>query len=312
MKHIFIVNPVAGPTNCTAYIRQLLEDSASGYNWELYETKCQGDAARYCAKRVTETEEKIRFYACGGDGTINGVVSGIVGHPNASFGVFPCGSGNDYVKHFGGAKYFLDIPALLKAPEIPVDVMKVGDRYGVNICNFGFDAAAADTMNHIKRKKIIGGSNAYVSGVVKALATDMRTSCKVTADGEEICSRSLLLCSLANGSYYGGAFRCAPRSKCSDGKIDICLVLPISRISFVKLVGKFKDGKHFEIEELKDKILYRRVSHVTVSSEKEICFCMDGEITHGKNFTIDILPGCVSLALPEGAREQTPQDPTIS
>ena len=78
---------------------------------EVYVTKGVGDSISYvrswCEKN---TPEEVRVIACGGDGTINEVFNGAVGHPNASVTCYPCGSGNDFVKSFGGAEKFLNIP----------------------------------------------------------------------------------------------------------------------------------------------------------------------------------------------------------
>ena len=87
------------------------------------------------------------LYACGGDGTANEVLHGLIGFENASMTCYPCGSGNDYVKYYGGAEKFLDIEALLAGEEHRVDVMRMGHRYAINVINFGFDTAVA-RINH--------------------------------------------------------------------------------------------------------------------------------------------------------------------
>ena len=98
--------------------------------------------------------------------------------------VLPLGSGNDFVKAFGGAARFMDVEALLRAEPRPIDILKVGERWAVNSFHFGLDAAVAKTMIDVKPKPIIGGRNAYPTGVAKALIFNMRTWCRMVVDGE--------------------------------------------------------------------------------------------------------------------------------
>ena len=120
MKHIFIYNPMAGKDNRAA-IAALQEKIKTDYpelDVEFYPTKAAKDATVYVRARCeADPDTKMRFYACGGDGTANEVLHGIVGHENASMTCYPCGSGNDYVKYYGGAARFLNIDTLLFAEE---------------------------------------------------------------------------------------------------------------------------------------------------------------------------------------------------
>ena len=62
--------------------------------------------------------EEVYLYACGGDGTLNEILQGTVGRPNAAIGCVPCGSGNDYVRNFGTQAQFLDLDAQLAAQPV--------------------------------------------------------------------------------------------------------------------------------------------------------------------------------------------------
>lgn len=195
MKHVFIVNPTAGKGDTLASIRKSL-DQKQDFDYEIYVTSKAGDATDYVAKRCEETDEDIRFYSCGGDGTLNEVASGCVGHSNAIVALYPSGSGNDFVKYYGDKDNFLNLDNLIEGTETKIDIIKVGDRYAVNACHFGLDSAVARKMNQVRHKKIIGGKNAYNTGVFYALLTAMKTKCKVIGDGEELNDDKILLLSL--------------------------------------------------------------------------------------------------------------------
>lgn len=300
MKAVFVVNPCAGHGQHEATIRAAIEALPEKASCEIYVTKGVGDATEYVKGRCEKLTEKTRFVACGGDGTVNEVCNGAVGTENASVTVYPCGSGNDFIKCFGGRELFLNVGALLHAPEQTLDLMKIGGRYCVNICNFGFDTTVARTMNAVRNKPVIGGKNAYAAGVVKALITAMKTGCTVAADGETLNPDGvMLLCTVANGQYVGGAFRCAPRARLDDGLIDVCLVKPVSRLRFVRLLAPYANGEHLDSEAFSDIVVYRQARSVTVAAKPGFAYSLDGEMIESDHFTVEVAPGVLALAVPE-------------
>ena len=312
MKHIFIYNPSAGRDNSEriAALQEKMKTDYADLSYEFYPTKAEKDATAFVRARLeAEPNTKMRFYACGGDGTANEVLHGIIGFPNASMTCYPCGSGNDYVKYYGGAARFLDIDALIAAEEKTVDAMRVGDRYSINVTNFGFDTTVAKTMHEVRRKKIIGGKNAYTTGIVKALITSMKNDCTVWVDGEKLNDGKMLLCTVSNGRYVGGAYCCAPHSRNDDGLLDVCLVKPLSRLTLVKLIGVYKKGKHLDDPRFKNLITYRRGKSVRVVAPEGFGYTLDGEIVLSNDFTIDICPGAVRFAVPKCACEAESEQP---
>lgn len=295
MKHVFVVNPKAGQGVDPADIEAKLRNT--DVDWELYVTKSRLDAVRFVRERCA-SGERLRFYACGGDGTINEVARGMIGFENASMTCVPVGSGNDFVKCCGGQDVMLDIDALVHSGEKPIDVIKVEDRHCVNACHFGFDTAVARTMNNIKTKKIIGGKNAYVSGVVKALVCNMKTKGTIIADGEKLGGDEFLLCTVTNGQYVGGMFRCAPRAEIDDGLLEVCYVKPVSRLTFIKLVSKYKNGEHLDDPHFADMLIYRRCKKVEVIAGEDFAVSLDGEMFETEHFTAEVMPKAINFASP--------------
>lgn len=93
-----------------------------------------------------------------------------------SVSCYPCGSGNDFVKAFGGAELFLDIAKLITAPTRKLDLLKVGDRYSNNVVNFGFDTTVAITINKERDKTGHGGKKRLTQGSCHALIKSMITA----------------------------------------------------------------------------------------------------------------------------------------
>lgn len=302
MKHVFIVNPTAGKGDTLASIRKSL-DQKQDFDYEIYVTSKAGDATDYVAKRCEETDEDIRFYSCGGDGTLNEVASGCVGHSNAIVALYPSGSGNDFVKYYGGKDNFLNLDNLIEGTETKIDIIKVGDRYAVNACHFGLDSAVARKMNQVRHKKIIGGKNAYNTGVFYALLTAMKTKCKVIGDGEELNDDKILLCTIANGKYVGGSYLSAPRSKNDDGYLEVCCVKPVAIIKFLRLIKVYKAGTHLDREDLKKYIEYRRCKNVEIiGGQKNFAISLDGEVVEGERFTVETLEKELRFIIPKGCK----------
>lgn len=301
MKYIFVVNPCAGEGKSKELIESEIAKSSKKDDCEIYVTKAVGDGLTF-VKTWCEAHpsEEVRFIACGGDGTINEVFNGAVGHENVSVSCYPCGSGNDFVKAFGGAEKFLDVQALLDAPEQKLDLLKVGDRYSNNVTNFGFDTTVAITINKEREKTGHGNKNAYTKGVVTALIKSMKNDVTVTADGEVLNpSGKALLCTVANAQYVGGSFKCAPRAKTDDGLIEVCLIKPISRFRFVGILGTYTEGKHLDDPKMQDIVVYRQAKKVEVKAAPGFAYSLDGEIIYEDNFTIEIAEHALNFAVPK-------------
>ena len=299
MRYVFVVNPKAGAGTAEQTVREAVNALPEKDLCEIYVTKGLKDATVFVKGWCEEhPDEEVRFIACGGDGTISEVVNGLVGYPKASFTCYPCGSGNDFVKTFGAEK-FLDIPALIHAEEQPLDLLKVGDRYSNNVVNFGFDTTVALTVNESRDKKGTSSKSAYTKGIVKALVTSMKNKFLVKADGEVINPKGkALLCTVANGQYVGGSFKCAPRAKTDDGLIEVCLVDCISRITFVQLIGLYTRGEHLDDPKMKKILVYRQAKKVEVEAPEGFAYSLDGEIIYEDHFTIEIVPAAVKVAVP--------------
>ncbi|MBQ9196796.1 MAG: YegS/Rv2252/BmrU family lipid kinase [Clostridia bacterium] len=298
MRHIFIVNPHSGPQDATGTIRSAV---AGRTDCEVYVTKGPQDATRYIKSLCQTAREQLRFYACGGDGTLNEVVNGAVGFSHAAVGCYPSGSGNDFVKYFGGKRAFLDIDAQLLAPERSVDLIRVNDRYAINVVNIGFEATAAARMVNFRRFPLFQGPRSYYPAVVTTLIDSMKHPFRLTADGEKLCDGKILLCTFANGEYVGGSFRCAPRASVEDGLLEVCMVTPLSRLNFAGMIGMYQRGDHLDSPKMQKYITYRRAQRIEIESPRETLICLDGEITKGSRFTVEAMPGALRFILPESA-----------
>ena len=241
MKHLFIVNPVAGGKDRHEYVaeqaRLALEGSADAY--EVYITTAPMDA---CAKIKAEAAsgEELRVYACGGDGTLNECVNGAVGHDNVAVTHFPCGTGNDFIKMFGEEKdRFFDLSDLVRGEVRPLDVMECCGRYAVNICSVGIDARIGTEVHQYH--------DSYVLSAVANLFKGIAQPLTVRGCGMDYSGGTSLICA-CNGRFYGGGFNPITDSRPDNGKLEFLVVRDVSRLQFIRLVGKYAKGRYRELE----------------------------------------------------------------
>ncbi len=296
MRYIFVANGRSDKKGINGELQEMLKNSAIANKYEMYVTREAGDATFFVKGHCeSHPDDEICYVACGGDGTINEVVSGIAGHNNKSLAIMAMGTGNDFVKYYSD-RNFRSVDGIVNGTNRKIDLLRVnGSHYSINVCNIGFEAAVCSIANRLSAK---GEKNAYRKGVVKSLLSHRYNKITITADNERLNRRRMLLCTLANNHYVGGEFLCAPRARNDDGLIDLCLVRPISLLRFLVMIPKYAKGLHLDNPYCMRVIKYRQVRHVEIHSENDTELCLDGEMLPGRNFTVDIIPNAINLIVP--------------
>jgi len=306
MKYIYITNGRADKVPQYQEFYDQLKEVPHPY--EVYTTLGEGDATRYVRLYCDlHPEEEVCFVACGGNGIINEVASGLVGyletlnakHSTLNFTMailYIGGTTKDILINFPGRNFY-SVKDMLAGTVSPVDIIKINDSYCLNVCNIGFNSRVASRANEL----VVKGKSAheaYTRGVVNALLTSRYNRIKVTVDGERITRGFMVLCTLANGRRVGGEFNCAPNAKVDDGLIDVCLFRSMSLLRLLMLIPKYRNGEHIGSRLGKGKIIYRQAQKVEVSSKDLIDIYLDGELLIGSHFEVNILPGMLPLRLP--------------
>lgn len=311
MKHFFILNPAAGKgkkiNKIIDTIHQLCQ--ARGLDYVVHMTEKIGGATEFVKKCCQNTAEKLRFYACGGDGTVNETASGLIGNENAELAVIPMGTGNDFVRNFTNKENFLDIEAQLDGKAEKIDILKYNDKYSVNVINIGFDCEVAKQAIKNRRSVFIPSKIAFIAGVVQKFVSMPGLKAKVIIDGEEQNEKEFQLCAIANGSYYGGGFYAAPASDLRDGTVDICMISPVSRMKFLKLVGYYKNGTYLEKLKGKDVIKYKKCQSVEMYFETPTDVSIDGEIETLSTLSITTVRNAINFSVPRGSEMFHPTVP---
>lgn len=286
MKHIFIINPTVGKYDSRQRINEMADHlrTAHGLDVQCILTKKQGHATEI-AQKLCQTGEPLRFYACGGDGTVNEVANGIIGYDNAAMSVIPAGTGNDFLKNFGGdMDKFRDAENLWDGPQFPMDAIDVNGRVALTIACSGIDARVARDVHKYSESPILDGKSSYIASLlVNFLFKGIGSHWTVELDGETI-EDDFSLVSVCNGRYYGGGFMPVAEARMDDGVLNTLVVKKVSRGAFIKFVGPYSKGQYYKFPHVARCVAPKVVR---IRSEKpDIVTCLDGECITSDDVTI--------------------------
>lgn len=295
LHHVFIVNPTAGKGRALQMVDKIharFKGCADTYEIKVTEAPGHGQAL---AQEAAREKKDIRVYSVGGDGTLNEVVNGLVG-TDVELGIIPCGSGNDTVRSLYAETDPVRLIELLpSSPSKTVDLGKINDRYFLNIASIGFDAEVVMKSRLFRRFPLVSGSMAYVLAVLAALINLKKYRLRITYKDQPTKNKDVLLAIFANGSYYGGGMKSAPRAKMDDGLLDFYEVEAVPRRTIFRFFPLFKKGEHESMEV----VTLIRGTHVVIESDEAFPMNMDGEINLESRVVVDILPEFFKVIIPQ-------------
>ena len=300
MKHLFIVNPVAGGSDKTDTVRAQAQKALRGKtdDWEVYVTKAPMDAAEKIRNEAKNGQE-LRVYACGGDGTFNECVCGAATLGNVAVCPYPTGTGNDFCRMFGAeADLFRSLEALVNGTVRPIDLIDCNGRFSANICSVGIDARIGTEVHKYTELPLIKGGSAYVVSAVvnvfRGINRRMHVRCgDYDRDGE------FALIAACNGRYYGGGFNPSINARPDDGILDFYIVPGVSLFTLARLIGQYAAGK---ADNYPKYITHLRGSEISIDFEEESVINLDGEAMFAKSVNMKMMPKALNLIVPAGIR----------
>ena len=301
IKHLFIINPAAGSRDRTKDTSEVIHKICRARNlrYEIRVSTAPGECSRI-AREAALAGQPLRIYACGGDGTLNEVVSGVAGYDNVAVTVFSGGSGNDFVKLFDEPKAFFDLHRLLDAEETTFDLIRCNEDISLNICSVGLDARIGTDVSEYKRLPLLHGFRAYVASTVVNVVKGISEHYVVEVDGQRFDEEFTMIC-VCNGRYYGGGFNPVPEADPTDGLLDVLLVKKVSRAQVPKVVGKYKAGCYAQLSDL---ITHFKAREVKIHCDKPTPINLDGELRIAQDITMSLADQKIRFFYPKGLHWQ--------
>jgi diacylglycerol kinase (ATP) len=283
-----IVNPVAGRGKTRHDLSAIRSAFTSVGVEDFRTTQASGDEEVLARNAIASGADKI--IAVGGDGTCNRIASAILSAgKSCRLGVVPTGTGNDFAKTLGVAgRRPEEIAALVKRSEgRRMDVGRVDGRFLINSCGFGFDASV---LAATKRVRVLTGDGVYIYSALRQLFTYRAMQVAVDSNSA-LDSRPLLMLTVSNGRYLGGAFCIAPGASVVDGELDVGFFGDANLIGRVRIFAGAFRGTHVKLPS----VVTRRVHEITLLFPAPPMMELDGELRQASSATVKI--ECVSRGL---------------
>ena len=298
MRYLFFINPAAGKGKIQKTLILKIDEyfKKNPADYKTLITRFPGDAEQ-TARKEAQTGDKIRMFACGGEGTCYELVNGIFGFDNVELGVIPCGSANDFLRYFDNTDKFRDLGGQVNGKSAFIDLIKADDRYCINGCSVGMDAMVANNMRQFKRIPFVTGVIAYSLSILKTFsARKLGVKLNVTVDDENLGLNDCLFAVIANAPFYGGGYKGAPDAVPNDGELDFTMVDTVSHAKVVRFISAYKRG------DIKDKSFckLKRCSKMSFKSDKNVTINLDGEIIEATSMDFSIVKSALKFILPPG------------
>lgn len=301
ITHIFIVNPYAGRLTFAADLRKKLSE-IKYIKYFVFNTRYPGHEQELVKEILGMFEnERLRFYCCGGSGTMRNVLNGFENLSDVEIAFFPCGLTNDFLKMFGSdAKRFWDIEELINGEVLDVDYIKSSRGVLLNTFSTGLDAALIAKTDEHRMLRVFHPSLPYAIGGLYAMLVSRRQAYEVELEGKKVNGRVTEIF-FGNGGIFGGNLPLAKCADVMDGKADYRIIPDCSIFTIVTKILPILKGKDNKLDEISD---YGRSKSITVRriDGKPFLANQDGEADITREWTGLVVHKGLHFVVPKGVR----------
>ena len=293
-KILLIVNPCSGKTKTRIGLSDIIKRfSADEYEFTAKETTCRGDATNI-VKENAEGHDLV--VCCGGDGTLNETINGIMDMPKRiPIGYVPSGTTCDLATTLGIPADADKAADIIKDGEInDYDIGLFNNRYFSYVASFGaFTKNSYTTPQKLKNRF---GHAAYVFSAAKEIKDIHGTHMKVEYDGG-VLEGDFCFGSISNSSSIAGMFKLREEDvRLNDGKFEVFLVRHMNLFKLAKTILEVMQQKYDP-----EKVIYIQTSKIRLTAPDEsVSWTLDGEFGgEHKEVMVHILERAIRLRTPE-------------
>lgn len=284
-----LVSPAAGRGRARAVGLSVIETlQSAGLSPRVLSATTGAEAERQAAKAVAEGTGAL--VAVGGDGSVHAALQAVAGTP-VPLAVVPAGTGNDLALALGiPADPLAAVRAAaedLQAGAVrSIDAGLTDGRWWATVLCCGFDSAVSDRANRLRWPR---GRRRYDVAILAELARLRPREVELVLDGEPY-TVPVTLVAVGNTCWYGGGMKVCPDADPADGRFDVTVVGPMSRLALVRSRPRLTDGSHVE-----DAVVtVHRAARVELSSPGVTTYA-DGEPVAALPAVAECVPGALRV-----------------
>ena len=298
MRMKLIVNPLSGGKKVETYLPRIREILGRDNLLSLAMTKEKNGAFQEAQKVGREGYDLI--VVCGGDGTLNEVINGLVSsNSSIPIGFIPCGTSNVFALSAGIPLDPLEAcRVVLKKYVKKIDLGKVGigtsARYFASMAGIGYEASVIKSLNP-NLVRTLGTIPAHLITGVGVLIKHQRTELSIKLDGSSCQGFEAIIC---NGKFYGVSSIIAPEADMSDGYLDVIIFKNGKKRDILRYVLGILRERHLYFKDVE----YTMAKKIEIDAPGEVWIQVDGEIMGTLPQTFEVHPQAIQVILPETKR----------
>lgn len=316
MRIAFIINgSISKLKKTTSAINKTFEN----FNIKIYISADENHYMELCKDALDDGCDHLILV--GGDGTVNKGINGIINcfkleenkQPddfdwnaigNIKIGVFPAGSGNDFVKTIYKDTSLQTLKELLeKGSYKMIDVgwvrfqnfqFQEDFRFFINITDVGMGGEAVRKKDNLPHW--MGTKFSYFWAITSTIATYKKCTVKAFND-YFFWEGKVINLVVANGKYFGNGLGIAPDAELSNGKFSVVIIGDITLLDYFKHLNKVKKGIRID----HPKVSYHSFDRITIesTSSRKSTIDMDGEFIGMAPMTLQCLSHKINFIAPK-------------
>ena len=251
-----------------------------------------GDAARLVQEALAAGYPTL--IAGGGDGTLREVAEALaLAGGQASLGLLPLGTANDFCRAAGIPLLPAEALALLECEPRPIDLGEVDGQLFLTMATGGFGSrVTASTSEELK--KLLGGAAYFLTGLSRF--AEVHSAFGRFGGPGFAWEGDFLALGIGNGRQAGGGHVLCPQAQVDDGLLDVCIV-PASQ-DVVGTLGTLLSGGILGLEAVS---VSARLPWLEVEAPEGLDINLDGEPLESRHLRFAARPGALRVHLPDSS-----------
>ena len=284
---LLIYNPSAGTGKIKEWLSYIIESfTIAGYEITVYPTLKNKDTSK-AVEKYLEQDDFDKVTCCGGDGTLNQVINGIMkSKRDVTIGYIPTGTMNDFSYNLGVSKNPKQaVKVVVNGEPFKCDIGSINGVYFTYVAAFGiFTDVSYET---VQINKNILGRMAYILEGIKRIPSSLKSYKLEIIHAGGTISDEFIYGMISNSNSIGGFKGITGKDVLlDDGNLEgIFIKVPKNIVELQEIINNLITG-----DLRSDLIITMPVDNILVKSDELLPWTIDGEFGgEYKEVEIDVI-----------------------